>query len=438
MKKKVSQLEQLKELLLEDELRLLDKLKTQIEKLEFDIDDPDSILKKLTHAFDDALLDRLKEKDSKTIELLSSYLSNIITKSTEDDMDSISGSLQAIISKAMSAEIETNKDKIVDTLYPILGGMISRYVSNAISEMTENINEKIESGLSFDSYKRKMKSKLSGVSETELLLEETFDATVQSLFIIQKDSGLLVAESNLENREIDDPHMVASMASAIKDFINDWVANNETASEIQLLSYGNATLYIEGAGSVYFIAFLDTEPDYELRRELNRYFAVLVKRYSTFFSEFNGDESASEILVIERYMNNFLVTNSNHKEIDEGPKNGSPKSNNPIKTMLYTLVFVLFLSIIYMADTKFTLYGLEKQIFKSTGEKIELLYDGDDLIIRGRLKDIRHMSDIDDILKRYTQKPAISELYLPVRQVQHLLNRLTSKKTNAIKSSTHD
>jgi len=130
------------------------------------------------------------------------------------------------VTPAISKGIAENKDTMIDALYPIMGGMISKYVTQAIKEMMDTINKKIEHGLSFNRYKRKAKAKLTGVSETELLMEESTDATITSMFVIHKESSLLIAEAHLENNEIDDAHMVASMASAIKDFINEPLANS--------------------------------------------------------------------------------------------------------------------------------------------------------------------------------------------------------------------
>jgi len=184
----------------------------------------------------------------------------------------MSRSLQSIISPAIAQGIADNKEQMIDALYPIMGGMISKYVTNAIKELMESINAKIDEGLSFERYKRKLKAKISGVSETELLLEESADARIKALLVIEKDTGLLIAAAQDKENEIDDPHIVASMASAIKDFVNDWMKSAKDAQEVQLLSYGNATLYIESAGSVYLIAFLDAEPDHEQRKEINRFY----------------------------------------------------------------------------------------------------------------------------------------------------------------------
>jgi hypothetical protein len=173
-----SELETLKTLLFEDELQQLQEITFKLQALEIETKNIDKVSQKVWELFDDAFLEKLAQKESKTIAVLSQYLSTIITKSASTHEAELSRSLQSVISPAISKEIENNKAKMIDALYPIMGGMISKYVTQAIKEMMDNINDKIENGLSFDKYKRKFKSKVTGVSETELLLEESSDASI--------------------------------------------------------------------------------------------------------------------------------------------------------------------------------------------------------------------------------------------------------------------
>jgi outer membrane protein OmpA-like peptidoglycan-associated protein len=311
---------------------------------------------------------------------------------------------------------------MIDALYPIMGGMISRYVTNAIKELMESINAKIDEGLSFDRYKRKLKAKISGVSETELLLEESADARIKALLVIEKETGLLIAAAQDKENEIDDPHIVASMASAIKDFVNDWMKSAENAQEVQLLSYGNATLYIESAGSVYLIAFLDAEPDHEQRKEINGFFAELVKDYSPFFQSFEGDNSAEEIETIQQRMRVFL----GEQNPDSTTTTQEKESNGtPLKIAGGILALLLLGYLGYVGKSWVERHQLEKAILEKTGEHIRLEKEGDSLHLKGSLDAVSHFDTIKKILsdRGYTQ--IIDELYLPPETVHTLMKKQT-------------
>jgi len=327
------------------------------------------------------------------------------------------------VTPAISKGIAENKESMIDALYPIMGGMISKYVTQAIKELMETINKKIESGLSFENYKRKAKAKLSGVSETELLLEESSGATLSSLFVIHKETSLLIAEAHLENKEIDDVHMVASMASAIKDFINDWVTYNENQNEVQILSYGNATLYIESAGSVYVIAFLDAEPDYEQRSEINSFFGQIVKEYASFFQIFEGDDSADEIVTLSSKLKEYLY--------EQQPSTKEDKKN-PAKYIFIVIALLLLAYGIYLFNAWYIKNSLEDTVYAQTGEKININDEDDSYVLTGKVASTDVIYEIEKIMTRHTKKDINNNLLVPMTYIDKRLKNERSTGTDSL------
>jgi len=309
------------------------------------------------------------------------------------------------VTPAISKGISENKETMIDALYPIMGGMISKYVTQAIKEMMESINKKIEQGLSFERIKRKAKSKLTGVSETELLLNESTDAVISSMFVIHKETSLLIAEAHLENKEIDDAHMVASMASAIKDFINDWMQHSDAKNEVQLLSYGNATLYIESAGSVFIVAFLDAEPDHELRIEINTFFASIVKQYANVFQKFDGENNRDEIVTLSMEMEDYLYS----QEIDT-----KIEKKNPAKVIFMMLGFLLVAYGVYMLYGWYGKHNLEQLVLSETGEHISISDTNKAFLLEGQVDSIERIYEIEQIIKKHSKKPIINKMSVPL------------------------
>ncbi len=362
----------------------------------------------------------MQEKDQETISILARYLAQIISQSATQDPNGLEQALQSIISPVMAKEISDNKDKMIDALYPIMGGMISKYVSQAIKELMETINKKIEQGFSVERYKRKLKAKLSGVSETELLLEESADAHILALFIIHKESGLLISEAHTEESNIGDPHMVASMASAIKDFINDWISNNKAKKEeVQILSYGKETLYIESAGSVYLIAFLDSDPDYEMRADINDFFASIVKHYADFFQNFNGDDASKEVHELSEKMYAYLISHNN-----EQPDSSGEKPFNPAKWGLILILSVLLFYVGYRLKTYYDMSMLENRVAEQTGEIVTIKNEEGRYILKGILKEASHFKVIQNILSESPYAKEIGvDLSLSVGGVKKLITQ---------------
>jgi len=414
-------------------LEQLKLLASKLATLEFDSKDPQSITSKVTPLLNDILLSNLSQKDSQTIEILSDYLADIITRSSAKDLLKLSHALQSVISPAISQEIENNKDKMIDALYPIMGGMISKYVTQSIKEMMESINKKIEDGLSFDRYKRKLKSKLTGVSEVELLLEESSDADISSLLVIHKETGLLIAEAHTQNKEIDDAAMVASMASAIKDFVNDWIQSQdqETLSEVQILSYGNATLYIESAGSVYMIAFMDSEPDFEQRKEINGFFATILKHYSKLFHNFEGDMSDTQIQELEHDLYEFL--NQHNDEINNNTKSDKP---NIAKYIFYTLGLAMIGWFGYQGYKEYQIDTLASDISNEANCTISLNKINQNTIqVDGYIDNISQYKQVEKLLKEHKYTHIINNLHMPIANIYDKITAIQNQIPTQLKQT---
>ena len=318
----------------------------------------------------------------------------------------MSEALQSVLASSISREIEENKDKMVDALYPVLGGMVSRYVSNTITEIRENIDKKIDEGLSLKRLERKIKSKLTGVSESELILQEETRAKIRAMFVIQKDTGLLIAESSWQNDEFEDPHIVASMASAIKDFIEDWIKTNQEDTKVQLVSYGNATLYIESAGSVYLIAFLDQEPDIEQRKRIQKFFAKVLDKYFKLFQRFDGDDSNPEIKKLSQELDYFIQKENNFTQ--------EVSDKESIKSKKWIILSILLAILLYFGIEKmvtiYNLYSIERLVKLKTGESITAdIVDGR-VVITGDLTDLNSYISVHKVLDRELKGDYIDRL----------------------------
>ena len=141
----------LKDLLLTDDRAYAESIHTKIKELE-----------NLIH----------KQKE------LSQKVNPIIDEKLEEFTELIPETLGPTITEALAEQIKNSKDQVVEALYPIMGKMIKKYISQEISLLTERINKQLEDSFSANSWKRKFRSWFGGVKEEELLLSELRSTSV--------------------------------------------------------------------------------------------------------------------------------------------------------------------------------------------------------------------------------------------------------------------
>ena len=210
------------------------------------------------------------------------------------ERDSISQVLAPEMGRAIKAQIELERDSMVDALYPVIGNTISKYMVEAV----RSINEKVENALSLEGVKRKIRAKLQGVSEAELILQESMPFAVKAVFLIHKMSGLVIAESQPSAETRLESEMVAGMLTAIRSFVNDCIAQSGNSSELNEIEYGSSKIILEVAGYCYLAVVIEGEPSRKYIERIRETLATIIQKYGRQIEEFDGDpETVPETVV---------------------------------------------------------------------------------------------------------------------------------------------
>lgn len=151
----------------------------------------------------------------------------------EQMMEVMPDRLGPTITKTLKIQIRESRDDVVQALFPIIGEMIKKYVQQEMQVLTEKIDKQFEAALSVESLLLRVKAFFSGVSYNELILSASNEPKVQEIFIIEDESGLLMA--SYSRNPTFDQDMVAGMLTAIKSFVED--AFETQNQKLETISY---------------------------------------------------------------------------------------------------------------------------------------------------------------------------------------------------------
>ncbi|MEG3839173.1 OmpA family protein [Microcoleus sp. herbarium14] len=208
-----------------------------------------------------------------------------ITHRITESPDEFAMAIAPEMASAIKQQIHLKREAMSDALYPIIGSTILKYMG----EMMREINEKLESSLSPEGISRKFKAKFQGMSEAELLMQETTALTVKAVFLIQAESGLVISAVQHSEREQLESDMVAGMLTAIRAFVNDCISQSGTIAEIDAIEYGTSTIVLEVAGSCYLAVVMQGETRQWFKYKMRAIFKNIVQKYGVQIQSFNGD-----------------------------------------------------------------------------------------------------------------------------------------------------
>ncbi|MBF2019415.1 MAG: BON domain-containing protein [Hydrococcus sp. C42_A2020_068] len=275
------------------------------------IESQESLLKSLIPIIDEAIKQRSGQDFQKMGEAIAPVLPTAIAHEIENspteiakaiapemaiaiqeqirlDPDAIATTLGPQMGEAIKNQIKVEQNAMVDALYPVIGSTISKYMV----ELVKSINEKVESALSFEGIKRKIRAKLQGVSEAELILQEAINYEVQAVFLIHKASGLVIRElhPSLELRLEAD--MLAGLLTAIRSFVNECIVQPGEVSELNQIEYDASTIVLEVAGYCYIAAVIRGSPSKRYMQKLRKTLGKIVLKYGKLIAAYDGDPAA--------------------------------------------------------------------------------------------------------------------------------------------------
>ncbi len=272
---------------------------------------------------------------------LSPIVNQLIDKNFENSGDKIASQIAPLIGGAIREQIKSQKDDIVDALYPVMGSMISKFVTKSLEELLSKINDQIQNGLSTNVIKRKIKAKIKGVSETELLLEENSEAHIKTVLLIHKDSGILLAKVQNEQETLNDTDMLASMMTAIRSFINDWVETNNTNNELGEIEYGGNKIIIEASGYSYLAVIVEGAAYAKTYTKIRNTLENIVLEYGKDIKKFTGDLQTLPNKALEKELNTLIDNESKTQK----------KKVHPL-LFIFPLLFLAWLSYLFYQNYK--------------------------------------------------------------------------------------
>lgn len=208
------------------------------------------------HEFADSISKKVEEL--RTIVLQKNELSEKVDPIIDDRLDEfvqeIPSTLGPTITEALKEEIKNSQDAVVEALFPIIGKMIKKYIAHEMKLLSENISNKTKKAFSFKNWFRKTKAKAQGISSGDLAISDYGKPRLVQMFVIEKNSGILIADYSPLSKDTIDKEMVAGMLTAIKSFVEDAFEGGD--QNLEMIEYELFTIHIQNFYSYYIAAVI--------------------------------------------------------------------------------------------------------------------------------------------------------------------------------------
>jgi OOP family OmpA-OmpF porin len=200
------------------------------------------------------------------VEDVARLLPEAVTRRSATD-DRLGVALGPVVGEAIKASVRKDPQPLVDAIFPVIGPAIRRAISNALSELVQSINTSLEHTVSLRGLAWRLEAARTGRSFGEVVLSRSLLYRVEQLFLIHRETGLLIEHRTAPGVQALSPEMVASMMTALGDFARDSFRVSEQQG-LDSIALGDLTVWAESGPGAILAAVIRGQPPMTLRETL--------------------------------------------------------------------------------------------------------------------------------------------------------------------------
>ncbi|MGA7222307.1 MAG: OmpA family protein [Candidatus Acidiferrales bacterium] len=235
-----------------------------------------------------AIQDRLENLEKRTQDVSSVVAEAIQMRREKGDDEALADALAPTIQETLRESVRRDPQVLADALFPVMGPAIRKSISETLRSMLESFNEALEHSLSWQGLKWRIESFRTGRPFAEIVLMHSLLYRVEQVFLIHRETGLVLSHVVAPTAASQDADMVAGLLSAIQQFARDSFTPEKTET------LGNMTFeelqirVVTGPGAVIAAAIRGHAPEsYSIA--MDEALENIQRFYGSALANFKGD-----------------------------------------------------------------------------------------------------------------------------------------------------
>jgi OOP family OmpA-OmpF porin len=197
------------------------------------------------------------------------------------------------IEDAVAASVQKNPQALADALFPVIGPAIRKAVAHTFDAMIDSINRSIERSISWQAIEWRWVAWRTGKPYAEVVIANTMEYRVEQVFLIHRESGLLLQHVAVSRHGAADADQVSAMLTAITDFARDsfQVGHSDTLDSMRVGEL--AVAIVQGPHAILAAVVRGSIPP-PVRAALEGTLESIHRQFASALQTYTGDASAFE------------------------------------------------------------------------------------------------------------------------------------------------
>lgn len=255
--------------------------------------------------------ERLDSMERRAEDVSSVVAEAIQMRREHGDDRALAEALAPTIQETLRESVRKDPQVLADALFPVMGPAIRKSITETLRGMLESFNEALEHSLSVRGIQWRLEAVRTGKPFAEIVLMHSLLYRVDQVFLIHRETGLVLRHVVADSVSTQDPAMVAGMLSAIQQFVRD---SFDSASQDTLGSMvvGEHEVWLEQSPESVIAAVIRGHAPASYRLAMKETLEEIQQHFSSALENFKGDPAP--FLAAEDRLNRLLEARFKEKE----------------------------------------------------------------------------------------------------------------------------
>lgn len=199
--------------------------------------------------------------------------------------------LAPLVEEALLRSVKENPQVLAEALFPVIGPAIRRAVAALLEQMLMSVNRSLEYSISPRGLAWRFESIRTGRPFAEIVLLKTLEYRVEQVFLIHRNTGLLLEHASLLPGQAQNAPVVSAMLNAIQDFVRD---SFRVGGDLHTFAVGELAVRVEQGPQALLAGVVRGTVPSELGNQFQDALEVIHLRFREAFQQFQGDTAAFE------------------------------------------------------------------------------------------------------------------------------------------------
>jgi outer membrane protein OmpA-like peptidoglycan-associated protein len=233
--------------------------------------------------------DRLENVEKRTCDVSEVVAEAISMRRDQGDDQALAAALAPTIQATLRESVRRDPHVLADALFPVMGPAIRKSITETLRSMLESFNEALENSLSWQGIRWRFEAMRTGKSFAEIVMMHSLLFRVEQVFLIHKQTGLVLNHVTAPTVATQDPDMVAGMLTAIQQFVRDSFSSEKSESGLGSLNIGDLEVWLEESPDAVLAAVIRGHAPADYRVQMAEALESIQRHFGGKLAVFKGD-----------------------------------------------------------------------------------------------------------------------------------------------------